>query len=189
MTKHRIAIFASGAGSNANRIMEYFKNSENISVDLIICNNPEAGVLIHAINHKVRFYLGNNAELSDPTLLMNLLSECEINFIVLAGYLRKIPLEVIQRFPNKIINIHPALLPKYGGKGMYGSRVHQAVLDNNEHESGITIHYVTEHYDEGGIIAQFNCPVLEKDTVDALAKRIHELEHKNYPEVLANLLL
>ena len=183
-----IVIFASGAGSNAQRIVDHFRNSPLARVSLIACNNPAAGVLKIAekenipslIIEKERFFRGD-AYLPE-------LKEKNTELIVLAGYLWKLPQELIDAFPARIINIHPALLPKYGGKGMYGDKVHQAVLANNDKESGITIHYVDGHYDNGDIILQVRCPVLVNDTVDSLAKRIHSLEHEHYPKAIEKLI-
>ena len=170
--KHRLAIFASGAGSNAKKIIEYFSHSNTIEVALIVCNKPNAGVLVIAeaskfpdiVIDKERFFRGNH--------YIDELKKEEIDFIVLAGFLWKLPSELIKAYQNKIINIHPALLPKYGGKGMYGQYVHQAVIKAEEKESGITIHYVDELYDHGKHILQVTCPVLPGDTPEKLAKRI-----------------
>jgi len=182
-----IAIFASGAGSNAQNIVDHFKNSASIKIDLVICNKPDAGVLEIArkenipsiIIEKERFFSGDG--------YINELREKAIDLVVLAGFLWKIPDILVNAYRKRIINIHPALLPKYGGKGMYGSKVHEAVLSANEKESGITIHYVDEHYDNGDIILQVKCPVLEGDTPEILAYRIHALEHANYPVVIEEL--
>ena len=184
-----IAIFASGAGSNAKKIIEHFRKSELVEVALIVCNNPAAGVLkIASAEHipvllidKERFFRGD-AHIPE-------LKTHHIDFIVLAGFLWKIPDGLIHAFAGRIINIHPALLPGFGGKGMYGSRVHEAVIAAGEKESGITIHYVDGHYDNGDIIFQAKCPVEAGDTPESLASRVHQLEHKHYPRVIENLIL
>ncbi|OIR05430.1 phosphoribosylglycinamide formyltransferase [mine drainage metagenome] len=186
--KNNIAIFASGAGSNAKKIIEHFKKHSSVTIALIVSNKADAGVLQIAkesgipslIIEKERFFRGD-AYLSE-------LNAAQINFIVLAGFLWKIPSALIVAYPNKIINIHPALLPKYGGKGMYGHFVHEAVIDSKEKESGITIHYVDDKYDHGNIIFQTTCPVLPNDTPDDLANRIHILEHEHYPKIVEQCL-
>jgi formyltetrahydrofolate-dependent phosphoribosylglycinamide formyltransferase len=187
LTTH-IAIFASGTGSNAQKIIDHFRNDAFVKVVLIVCNNPSAGVLTIAakenipsiIIEKEKFFLGNGY--SDE------LKEKQIDLIVLAGFLWKIPSSLIKAWPNRIINIHPALLPRHGGKGMYGNNVHAAVIASGEKESGITIHYVDEHYDNGDVIFQAKCPVLPDDTPDSLAQRIHQLEHEHYPKVIEKLI-
>ena len=184
----RIAIFASGGGSNAEQIINHFVSSSNIQTALIVCNKPGAGVLQIAgqaaipslLIEKERFFNGDN--------YLPELAKHKIDFIVLAGFLWKMPVGLVQAYPKKIINIHPALLPKYGGKGMYGSKVHEAVIAAREIESGITIHYVDEMYDHGEIIFQATCEVAENETAASLAQKIHVLEHANYPRVIANLI-
>jgi formyltetrahydrofolate-dependent phosphoribosylglycinamide formyltransferase len=183
-----IAIFASGAGSNAKRIIEHFRNNDHIKVGLIVCNNPKAGVLEIAAENNIPVMLVNRKGFYENEGCLNELKLHNINLIVLAGFLWMIPGYLINTYPNQIINIHPALLPKYGGKGMYGEYVHEAVINAGEKESGITIHYVDEHYDNGDIIFQANCPVLPTDTPDMLAERIHELEHTHYAKVIEQLL-
>ena len=184
----RIAIFASGAGGNAARIIEHFYDNPTVKVALIISNNRKAGVVdIAQKSHISTFFIDKNAFFSDKSCINDLKSE-NIDFIILAGFLWKIPDILIREYPVKIVNIHPALLPKYGGKGMYGHYVHEAVLANKETESGITIHYVDEVYDHGQVIFQARCPVMENDTPQTLAQRIHELEHKHYPIVIERLL-
>ncbi len=184
----QIAIFASGTGSNAQKIIEHFRGSSKAKIALIVSNKSEAGVLKIAeendiptlILEKEKFFRGNGYIVE--------LKENKIDFIVLAGFLWKIPAVLLKAYPKRIINIHPALLPKYGGKGMYGSYVHEAVLTAKEKESGITIHYVDEHYDNGDIILQIKCPVLENDNAASLAHRIHALEHANYPVIIEELV-
>ncbi|HRH69066.1 MAG: phosphoribosylglycinamide formyltransferase [Flavobacteriales bacterium] len=179
----RIAILASGNGSNAQRLMDHFRSHPKARVVLVACDKPQAGVVDRAWDGGVPCYLFNNAQLRDGTLQRELLG-LRIDLVVLAGFLRLIPAEMVHAFPSRIINIHPALLPRYGGKGMYGHRVHEAVIAAGETESGITIHHVNERFDEGDHIAQFKCPVLPGDTPDSLAARIHGLEHAHYPEVV-----
>jgi phosphoribosylglycinamide formyltransferase-1 len=183
-----ITIFASGAGSNASRIIDYFKNSTLARVCLVICNKPGAGVIGIAekdgipvlIIEKERFFKGDG--------YLPEIRQSGTNLIVLAGFLWKIPQALIDAYPRRIINIHPALLPKYGGRGMYGQYVHESVLNAGEMESGITIHYVDEHYDNGDILFQTACPVLDTDSPESLANRIHQLEHLHYPLVIDDLL-
>ena len=185
--KH-LAIFASGAGSNAQQIINYFRDSILAKIVLIVCNKPGAGVISIAEQanlpvlqiEKERFFNGD-AYLPE-------FQKTSTDLIVLAGFLWKIPQILIDEYPRRIINIHPALLPKYGGKGMYGQYVHEAIINAGEVESGITIHYVDEHYDNGDIIFQTACPILEKDTAEILANRIHKLEHLHYPIVIAEIL-
>lgn len=185
----KIAIFASGNGSNAQRIIEYFRDHKDIRIKLIISNRSDAYVLERAKNLGVPSCVFSNKEFRDGTDLISKLSEYKINTIVLAGFLLKIPDSVLQLFPNRIINIHPALLPKYGGKGMYGHYVHEAVLAAMEKESGITIHLVNERYDEGEIIFQKRCIVLPDDDADSLSARINILEHRYFPKVIEKWLL
>jgi phosphoribosylglycinamide formyltransferase 1 len=183
----RIAIFASGAGSNARKIIEKFAHHPSVCVALVVCNNPEAGVL------------GIAAEKNIPTLLIEKqaffkdgylkeLAASRIDFIVLAGFLWKVPVTVINAFQGRIINIHPALLPLFGGKGMYGRRVHEAVINAKEAVTGITIHFVDEHYDNGDIIFQDRVLVEPGDTPETLATKIHELEHKHFPNVIEQVI-
>ena len=184
----RIAIFASGAGSNAEQIINHFAASENTKIALIVCNKPGAGVLTIAQYAGIPSLLIEKERFSGGDGYLAELARHKIDFIVLAGFLWKIPVGLIQAYPKKIINIHPALLPKYGGKGMYGSKVHEAVITAGETESGITIHYVDEIYDHGAIIFQATCEVAENDTAASLAQKIHVLEHANYPVVIADLI-
>ena len=185
----RIAIFASGSGSNAENITNYFSNNPAIDVSLILTNNPHAFVIQRAKNLGIKSFIFTKSDFLESGKTLLFLQENDINLIVLAGFLLKIPKNLIKAFPNKIINIHPALLPKYGGKGMYGDKVHQSVIDNKETESGITIHYVNEHYDEGEIIFQAKCVVEPTDTADDLANKIHALEYEHFPEVIKNIVL
>lgn len=183
-----IAIFASGAGSNARKIIEHFSQHPKIRVDLIVCNKPQAGVLNIADEHGIPTLLLDKEQFFRGNAYVDEFKVDDIEFIVLAGFLWKVPDALIHAYPGKIVNIHPALLPKYGGKGMYGNFVHEAVIANKEKESGISIHLVDEVYDHGKIIFQTKCEVKEDDTPDTLAARIHELEHKHYAKVIEQLL-
>lgn len=183
-----MAVFASGSGTNAERFIEYFKDSSLAEVALVCCNNPDAFVLERARRHGVPAWLFTNQELKSGEPVLRKLQEEKIDFIVLAGFLRLIPAELVEAYPDRIVNIHPALLPKWGGKGMYGMRVHEAVLQAREMETGITIHYVNNRYDEGNIIFQASCPVQPEDTVEDIARKIHQLEHRHYPSVVEDLL-
>ncbi len=185
----KIAILASGAGSNAQKIIDHFRDAAKVQVALIVCNKPGAGVLTIAEKENIPYLLIEKEKFFRGNAYVDELKAAGISFLILAGFLWKIPSALIIAYPERIINIHPALLPKYGGKGMFGHHVHQAVIDNKEKESGISIHFVDEQYDHGRIIFQASCPVLKNDTADTLAKRIHALEHKHYPEVIGQLLL
>ena len=185
----QIAIFASGAGSNAEKIIEHLRTSAFIKVALIVCNKPEAGVFAIAASHHIPTLLIDKAIFFKKDAYVNTLKDYGIDFIVLAGFLWKIPVTLLKEYPNKIINIHPALLPKHGGKGMYGHFVHQAVLAKGETESGITIHYVNEHFDEGKTIFQAKCQVTTTDTLDTLAAKVHQLEHLHYPKIIEETVL
>jgi phosphoribosylglycinamide formyltransferase-1 len=185
----RVAIFASGAGSNAAKIIEYFNTSSLIQIALIVCNKPNAGVLNIANKHAIPSLLIEKDQFFRGDAYVEELKKCKIDFIVLAGFLWKVPEKLIQAYPNSIVNIHPALLPNYGGKGMYGSLVHAAVIDNKEKESGITIHYVNEHFDEGQHIFKATCTVDEKDTPESLASKIHALEHAHFARVIEEVIV
>lgn len=183
----KIAILASGEGTNAERIIRYFTGHPTVNVTVIITNKAEAGVIRRAKNLQipVEFLPASAFREGKAT---DLLRQYETDFVVLAGFLLRIPDDMLEAYPNRIVNIHPSLLPKFGGKGLYGSRVHEAVLTSGEKESGITIHYINEHYDEGAIILQAQCPVLPDDTPDTLATRVHQLEYEHYPVVIEKLL-
>ena len=186
----RIAIFASGSGTNAQRIIEYFQDKKNnVSINLILSNKEDAYVLKRAEKFNIPAFVFTAKELKETDIVVNELKKVQVDLIVLAGFLLKVPENFIREYPGKIINIHPALLPKYGGKGMYGSRVHEAVIDAKEKESGITIHYVNEHYDEGQIIFQAKCSIDENDTPEILAQKIHELEYEHFPRIIEKLLI
>ena len=184
----RIAIFASGAGSNAAKIINHFQHHPSVKIVLVVSNNPNTGVLEIAKKSQIQTLLIEKEVFFSQKSCINDLKSANIDFIVLAGFLWKIPDTLIKEYPRKIVNIHPALLPKYGGKGMYGHYVHEAVLAHKEKESGISIHYVDEVYDHGQIIFQAQCPVMENDTPQTLAQRIHALEHEHYPKVIEGLL-
>ncbi|MGF1635866.1 MAG: phosphoribosylglycinamide formyltransferase [Cyclobacteriaceae bacterium] len=183
-SKINIAIFASGNGSNADAIIRYFKNSSLAEVTLVLSNNANAYVLERALNFEIPAIAFNRSEFYEDDAIDNLLKNCQVGFIVLAGFMWLFPKKLVEAFPGRIVNIHPALLPKYGGKGMFGHHVHAEVIKNQEKESGITIHYVNENYDEGSIIFQARCEVKNDDTPESLAERIHHLEHKYYPEII-----
>lgn len=183
----KIAIFASGAGSNAQKIIEYFRPHPSIKVNLIVSNKLKAGVLEIAERESISTLIIEKNEF-EKTGYVNDLHRFGIGFIVLAGFLWKIPPVLIKEYPESIINIHPALLPAYGGKGMYGKAVHEAVIKAGEKESGITIHYVDEIYDNGRIIFQAKCPVVRQDTSETLAQKIHALEHRHYPKEIEELI-
>ncbi len=184
----RIAIFASGAGSNAQQIINRFKNHPSVKVALIVCNKPGAGVLTIASSHNIPSVLIDKERFFKGDAYLEELQKHQIDFIVLAGFLWKVPAALTAAYPQKIVNIHPALLPLYGGKGMYGHFVHEAVIAGKEKQSGITIHYVDELYDHGQIIMQATCTVDETDTPETLVQKIHQLEHRHFPEVVASLL-
>ena len=183
-----IAIFASGSGTNAQKIMEHFQNRNDIKVRLVLVNNPEAGVIQRAEKFNVPVVKFNRQQFSQSNDVVDILANYQIDLVVLAGFLWLVPSQMVIAFPNKIVNIHPALLPNYGGKGMYGDNVHKAVISAKEKESGITIHYVNEQYDEGAIIAQHKCAISENDTPDSLASKIHKLEHQYFPETIEAVL-
>jgi len=186
--KKRIAIFASGSGSNAQKIMEHFKYHDYVEVSLVLSNNPDAYVLQRADNFEVPTHVFDRHEFYETDEVVKLLEKLKIDLIVLAGFLWLVPANLLRKFPNKIINIHPALLPAYGGKGMYGDRVHQAVLDAHEEESGITIHFANEHFDEGEIIYQARFRIEPGDTLEIIKFKGQQLEHLHYPKIIENLL-
>jgi phosphoribosylglycinamide formyltransferase-1 len=184
-----IAIFASGAGSNAQKIIDYFRPHVSVKIGLIVCNKPGAGVLAIAEKENIPTLLIEKQAFYNDHAYLPQLKQYRIDFIVLAGFLWKVPLPLIQAYAGKIVNIHPALLPKYGGKGLYGNYVHEAVIKNKEPESGITIHYVDELYDHGNIIFQAHCIVVPGDTTSSLAARVHALEHAHYSRVIEEVIL
>ncbi|WP_339758148.1 phosphoribosylglycinamide formyltransferase [Algoriphagus aquimarinus] len=183
----RLAILASGSGSNAEKIMAHFQNSEIAEIALVASNKAEAFVLERAKKFEVPTFTFSRKEM-DAGVLLEKLQEENIDWVILAGFLLKIPVELTRAFPDRMVNIHPALLPKYGGKGMYGSFVHEAVKAAGDTETGITIHLVNENYDEGRIVFQASTPVTSEDTPDSIADKVHALEHKHFPEVIEGLL-
>lgn len=184
-----IAIFASGSGTNAERITRYFNNHPEVRVELILSNRADAYVLERAGKLGVESFVFSREDMNDPEKLTRKLLERNIDLIVLAGFLWLIPSDMLKAFPNKIINIHPALLPAYGGKNMYGTRVHEAVISSGDSKSGITIHFVDEIYDHGKVIHQSSCTIEEGDTPEMLAEKIHRLEYEHYPVVIERLLI
>jgi phosphoribosylglycinamide formyltransferase-1 len=186
--KKRIAIFASGSGSNAQKIMEYFKKHQEAEIAIVLTNNSEAYVLQRADNFEIPSHIFDKHEFYKTDEIVKLLKNLQIDLIVLAGFLWLIPENLLKAFPNKIINIHPALLPKYGGKGMYGDKVHQAILDAGEEESGITIHFINEHFDEGESIHQSRFKIEQGDDIEMIKFKGQQLEHLHYPKVVEQLL-
>jgi phosphoribosylglycinamide formyltransferase 1 len=184
----KIAVFASGSGTNAENIFRYFSSSKSAEVTLILTENPKAFVIDRAKKLGVPCHIFTVEELKKG-LVTRLLKDNKIDLVVLAGFLRLIPEDLINAFPNRILNIHPALLPKFGGKGMYGMRVHKAVVDSGESETGITIHLVNEEYDSGDILFQARCPILPCDEPETVAERVHALEYQYYPEVIKKFIL
>lgn len=184
-----IAIFASGSGSNAEEIIKYFESSSDITVKLILSNKKEAFVHQRAEKYNIPSVTFNRNEFYESEVIETLLKDNKIKFIVLAGFLWLFPKRLVEKFPKRIVNIHPALLPKYGGKGMYGDKVHQAVIENKETLSGITIHYVNEHYDEGDIIFQASCKVEKEDRAKDVAEKVHQLEHRHFPKKIEEIVL
>jgi phosphoribosylglycinamide formyltransferase-1 len=183
----KILLFASGTGSNVDNIIQYFKNHHGITVVGVFTNNPKAKVLDVAKKYNIPTLVFSKEELSGG-FVSDKIAKLEPDLIVLAGFLWKFPEHIIAQYPNKVINIHPALLPKYGGKGMYGMKVHQTVLDNKEKETGITIHYVNEHYDEGEFIFQYKVNIEGCKTPEEIVEKVHELEHTHFPKIINDLL-
>jgi len=182
----RIVLFASGSGSNAENIIRYFSGSKELEFPFVISNRSDAFVHERVKKFGIPSYVFKKNEFEDGTVL-KFLQENSVDLIVLAGFLLMIPENIIKAYPDRIINIHPALLPKFGGKGMYGSHVHEAVVASGEKESGITIHYVNEKYDEGQIIFQAKCPVLESDSPDDVTAKVHALEYEHFPRVIGEI--
>lgn len=183
-----IAIFASGSGSNAENIANYFENNPNVKVAAIISNKANAFVHERAKKINIESNTFSKQQFEETSDVLDYLVLRDIDYIILAGFLLKVPNNLLTAYPNKIINIHPALLPKFGGRGMYGDNVHKAVVEANELESGITIHYINENYDEGAIIFQAKCEVLPTDTYEDVAAKVHALEYKYFPEVIEGIL-
>ncbi len=187
--KYRIAIFASGAGSNARNFCQYFEHHAQVEISLLLSNKKDSGIPAIAHDFNVPYFIFNREQFYDTRDVLQLLQEYNTSLVVLAGFLWLIPPYLIAEYSNKIINIHPALLPKYGGKGMYGMHVHEAVIANMEMESGITIHLVNEHYDEGKILDQYKVEISPTDTPKSLAQKIHTLEYAHFPAVVEEFLL
>lgn len=184
----RMAIFLSGTGTNAVNIIEYFSNS-NIEVTLLLTNKADSGAARISNKYNIPFVLFDKKEFATSDVVLNKLKENQIDYIILAGFLWLMPPNILSNFPNKIINIHPALLPKYGGKGMYGSKVHESVVENKESFSGITIHLVNQHYDEGEVLFQASRAIDKEDSADTLAKKIHALEYNFFPKVIESYII
>lgn len=184
----RLIIFASGSGTNAENLIRFFQNQKKVSVNLVLTNNPQAKVLERAKNLNVSALSFNRKAFYNDDTIVNILKNINPDLIILAGFLWKFPESILELFPNKVINIHPALLPKYGGKGMYGMHVHRAVVEAKENQTGITIHYVNKNYDEGAIIFQASCTVEPNDTPETIAAKIHTLEMTHFPKVVNSLL-
>jgi phosphoribosylglycinamide formyltransferase-1 len=182
--KYRIAIFASGNGTNAEEIFRYFKNHSEIEVTLLLSNNPTAYALQRARNHNIKTLVFDRAEFKEGSVIRQALENAGVTHIVLAGFLWLIPEYLIRLYPDRIVNIHPALLPKYGGKGMYGAKVHEAVKNSGEVETGITIHLVNNQYDEGKILFQARCPVTSNQSPEEIAACVHQLEYEHYARVV-----
>lgn len=186
--KKRIAIFASGSGSNAQKIMEYFKRNDFAEVSIVLTNNPEAYVLQRADNFEIPTHIFNRKAFYQSDEVVKILQKLNIDLVVLAGFLWLVPQTLLEAFADKIINIHPALLPNYGGKGMYGDHIHRAVLAAQEKESGISIHFVNEHFDEGEMIQQFRFKIEAQDQLENIRFKIQQLEHQHYPKVIEGLV-
>ena len=185
----KIALFASGSGTNVQRIAEYFRDNKKVDIAAVFTNNPDAGVLRRAAKLGLTSVIFNRTDLYQTDKVLKFLKALEPDLIVLAGFLWLVPDNIINNYQNRIINIHPALLPKYGGKGMYGHHVHESVIHNKEEKSGITIHYVNEKYDEGQMIFQAEVKVDTGETPDSLASKIHELEYEHFPVIIEKVLL
>lgn len=185
----RIAIFGSGNGTNAQRITEYFADKPAVEVNTIITNKKDAYIVQRAENLGIDWSYFSRHDFFETDNVLNYLKQRNIDYVILAGFLWLVPQNLLSAYPKRIINIHPALLPKYGGKGMYGERVHEAVIAAHEKESGITIHYVDEHYDRGATIFQARCTIVPNDNPDTLAQKIHKLEYEHFPAVIEKVVL
>ena len=185
----RIAIFASGSGSNAQRIAEYFSGSSSVEISAVYCNKPEAYVMERARSLGIPSVLFDRDTFYNQTVILDDLKSRGVDWIVLAGFLWLVPVYILKAFPQRIVNIHPALLPGYGGRGMFGMKVHQAVIEAGEEQSGITIHYVNEQYDKGDILFQSKCKLSREDTAETLAAKIHELEYEHFPVVIVKVMV
>ena len=181
-----IALFASGKGTNVENILHYFKNSKSVNIVFIGTNNPKSGAILHAKNYQKPCFVFQKEDLTKTNKIINKLNQENIDLLVLAGFLLKLPSNLIRNFKGKIINIHPSLLPKYGGKGMYGDHIHKKVLKNKEKHTGITFHYVNENYDEGKIISQHSFTISNSETLSTLIEKISQLELLNYPTIISS---
>jgi phosphoribosylglycinamide formyltransferase-1 len=186
---HAIAIFASGSGTNAENLIRYFISHPQISVRLVLSNKADAFVLERARKLDVPSLVFNKSQFYESNYVIDQLHHCQVEYIILAGFLWLVPGVLLNAYPERIVNIHPALLPAHGGKGMYGMKVHQEVIDQGDKESGITIHYLNEQYDRGTIIFQARCEVIKDDTAEELAARVHQLEYKYFPPVVESVIL
>lgn len=189
MEKKRLALFVSGTGSNAKNIITYFEGNEAFEVVLVMTNKSDSPIIEFTLSKSINLVMCSNEQVMNADFLSTMCSAHSVTHVILAGYLKLIPAAFIAKYPNKIINIHPALLPNYGGKGMYGDNVHKAVLENKEAQTGITIHEVNEHFDEGRFIAQFHCQIDRDETLDSLKAKIQYLEHSYFPVVIEKTLL
>ena len=183
-----IVLFASGSGSNVENIAQFFQDNSNVTIAAVLTNKRDAKVLDRCNKLNINGLYFNKHAFYESDCVMRILESMRPDLIVLAGFLWKVPERMIQKYPNKIVNIHPALLPKYGGKGMYGMRVHEAVKNNQEAETGITIHYINENYDEGAVIHQASTTILPQDSVEIIAHKVHELEYEHFPKIIERLL-
>lgn len=188
MSKKRISVFASGSGSNAEKFFEFFQHDKDIEIVSLFTNNKSAGVIERAKRFAIPHHVYNRTYWESGEVIVGLLKDQEVDYIVLAGFMLLIPDDLVRAYSNRIFNIHPALLPKFGGQGMYGMNVHKAVKASRETESGITIHLVNERYDEGKIIKQVSCPIEASDSAEEIAKKVLKLEHENYPKVIAEVV-
>lgn len=186
--KKHVVIFASGNGSNALNLIRYFENNKDIAVSAIFCNKANAGIIQKAIDNRIAIQLFNKEDFYNNSTIIEKVNQYAPNVIVLAGFLWLVPQNFIQAFTGKIINLHPSLLPKYGGKGMYGHHVHEAVLNANETETGITIHLVNEEFDKGEILFQAKCHITENDSIETISSKIHDLEHEHLPLIIERFL-
>ena len=186
--RKNIAVLASGSGTNAENIIRYFREKSSACVALVLTNRQNAFVLERSRGLEVPCFYFPKSDWENGEAILSVLREHDIDFVVLAGFLARVPDLILHAYPNKIINIHPSLLPKFGGKGMYGNRVHEAVVAAGEKESGITIHYINENFDEGKIIRQYKCPIWPGETAEQVAEKVHALEYEYYPQVIAELI-
>ena len=189
MNKTRLAIFASGKGSNAINIIDYFHEHDSMEVTFVLSNKADAPVIEKANNRSIKTIILNNIEVENAEILIKTTADLGVDYVILAGYLRLIPAEFILKYSRKIFNIHPSLLPKYGGKGMFGDHVHRAILNSGDKKTGITIHYVDAEFDEGEIINQFNCDLGENETIESIRGKINSLELTHFPAVIEQTIL